>query len=39
MPYFLLDYSKLLILAAFVQFRKRKKRNHRWTQMHTDKDP
>jgi hypothetical protein len=22
MPYFLLDYSKLLILAAFVRFRK-----------------
>src|ERR1022692_2254976 len=36
MPYILLDYSKLLILAAFVTFRKFEKtesRNHRWTQM------
>src|ERR1022692_3638511 len=36
MPYILLDYSKLLILAAFVTFRKFEKtesRNHRWTRM------
>jgi len=33
MPYFLLDYTILLILAAFVTFRKSKKRNHGWTQM------
>jgi hypothetical protein len=39
MPYFLLDYSKLLILAAFVTFRNWENRNHGWTQMDTDEDP